>query len=460
MTARRERIAWLLFCAILALIALRVPTGATPSDRDLAFMRTMVELKRQIDGHYVRPVDERDLREQAIAGMMGTLDPYSEYIPPRQTQAFNEMISGRFTGVGILVAAKDGAGPLVVTRPLEGGPAASAGVEPGDKIVAVDGADITDLKQPEVIEKIKGPIGTRVTLTVERPLDKATTRPGQPLRRLDLTMDRAEVTQPVIDGYRRDARQKPIFWVESDPTAATTTNPTPTPVKVAYIRLTGFTQGSGAAVVDLTRQLLADGMQGLILDLRFNGGGLLDEAATLGDAFLPQGDVIYSAKGEHYPEVVRRAKGAGTLPDFPMVVLVNGYSASASEVLSGALGDNGRAVIVGTRTFGKGSVQQISPLSDGGEVKLTQAHYYLPSGRLVHRERDSTDWGVVPDLAVPVDENDPAEVGDLRREPLFPRQVRAAYQALVGLVATERQGTAATQSATRPTSRPTTLSAE
>ena len=452
MTARRERTAWLLFCAILALVALRVPTGATPTDRDLSFMRTMVELKREIDGHYVRPVDERDLREQAIAGMMATLDPYSEYIPPRRTQEFNELISGRFSGVGILIARNEAdAGPLVVTRPLEGGPADAAGVEPGDKIVAVDGQDITALKQPDVIAKIKGPIGTDVTLTVERAADaEATTRPGETLRRMDLTMKRAEVAEPVVEGYRRDDRQRPVFWVESDPDAPTTRPAVPTPVKIGYIRLSGFTQGSGQAVIDITRGLLAQGMQGLILDLRFNGGGLLDEAATLGDAFLSEGDVIYTAKGEHYPEVVRLSKGPGTLPPFPMAVLVNENSASASEVLSGALGDNGRAVIVGTRTFGKGSVQQVSRLSDGGEVKLTQAHYYLPSGRLVHRERDSTDWGVIPDVSVPVDTNDPAEVGDLKSGPFFPKQVRAAYKVLVGLVATERQGTAATRPATFP----------
>ena len=443
MSEGRQRLAWLLLCAILALVSLRVPTGATPTDRDLDFLRTMVEVKREIDGHYVRPVDDKSLRDAAVAGMMSRLDVHSIYIPPRDKIAFDELISGRFTGVGILLGGRpaEATGPLVVVRPIDGGPADKVGVKPGDAIVAVGGVDVTGKTSDESIKLIKGEAGTKVTLTLDRP-----TKGDAPADRLDLTMERAEVASPVIEGWTRDANQKPVFWAQSDTTATTQ----PTPVKVGYIRLTGFTQGSGGAVTTLIQSLLDDGMQGLILDLRGNPGGLLNEAADLANALL-DGGVIFSAKGEHYPEMVVRADKAGTLPRFPMAVIVNEDSASASEVLSGALGDNGRAVIVGTRSFGKGSVQQIKPLSDGGEVKLTQAYYYLPSGRLVDRRDGSTDWGVIPDVLVPVDYKDPAEVGDVANEPPYPRQVRAAYNVLVGLVAAQTQGTASTRPTTAAT---------
>jgi carboxyl-terminal processing protease len=415
MSSQRERIAWLMFVAIIAAVAMLIPGGISPSARDISFAATLMELRQQVEQRYVREVSEEEMRQSAIQGMLQALDEYSEYIPPAAAEEFNLDLQGNFHGVGILVDREDQGGGLLIVRAIEDSPAAYAGVQAGDRIVAVNGQDVTAMQQPEIIERIKGPVGTPVTLTLER-------GQGQQRRRLDLTMPRAQVASPVLEGYRRDAQGQPVFWV--DPEAE---------VKLGYIRLSRFTAGSAIKTVQQIESLQNQGMRGLILDLRSNPGGLLEEAIILADAFLQEG-VIVSKKGAHSPEEIAYATGPGTLPDFPLVVLVNELSASASEVLAGALAEHQRAVIVGSRTFGKGSVQDVITLSDAGELKLTTAHYYLPSGRLVHRERDSQDWGVAPDVEVKIDYANPSELGDIRQEPPFPRQVRAAVETLLGLV--------------------------
>jgi C-terminal processing protease CtpA/Prc len=173
---------------------------------------------------------------------------------------------------------------------------------------------------------------------------------------------------------------------------------------VAYVRITQFTSDTADNLRDAITPLLNGGMQGLILDLRFNPGGRLEEAKKVVDLFVSKG-VIVSTRGRARPEQQFTATGAGTLPYFPMIVLVNEHSASASEIVAGSLKDNHRAVVVGTRSYGKGSVQEVIPLdSKGGELKLTVAYYYLPSGRLVHRKKDATDWGVEPNISVPMDD--------------------------------------------------------
>ncbi len=426
MTARNERIAWLAMVGIIALVALRAPPRVTPTARDLDFASTVIELRQEIDHRYVRDVGEAELRDAALRGMLSVLDEFSVYIPPQNAEAFNLDLQGNFHGVGILVDRQDEAGGLLIIRPIEESPAALAGIRPGDRVVAVDGEDITALTQDQIIEKIQGPLGSLVTLTVERGA-------GDALRRLDLSMPRAEIATPVLDGYRRDENGQAVFWVDPD-----------APVKLGYIRLSRFTRESAARTAALVASLHEQGMRGLILDLRSNPGGLLDEATWLADLFIDSG-VIYSKRGAHSPEEIRYASPQPAAPDFPMVVLVNELSASASEVLAGALSDHERAVIVGTRTFGKGSVQDVIRMSNDGELKLTTAHYYLPSGRLVHRTPGSEDWGVVPDVEVIVDYADPAELGDRAIEPLFPRQVDAAVEVLLGLIASEEA------SATRPT---------
>lgn len=420
MPVHPERIAWLAFVGIIAIAALLVPARVAPTSRDLDFASTMMELRQRVDDHYVREVGDAEMREAAIRGMLGALDEFSEYIPPSGALAFNLDLQGNFHGVGILVDRQDTAGGLLIVRPIEKSPAAAAGVKAGDRVVAVNGDDITAMTQEEIIERIKGPLGTPVTLTVERSA-------GEQRRRLDLTMPRAEIASPVLEGYGRDEQGEPVFWVDPD-----------APVKLGYIHLSRFTTDSAANTIALIEALRSEGMRGLILDLRSNPGGLLEEAIWLADALLDSG-VIVSKRGAHSPEEVVYARSEGTLPDFPMVVLVNELSASASEVLAGALADHRRAVVVGSRTFGKGSVQEVITMSDQAELKLTTAHYYLPSGRLVHRERDSKDWGVLPDVEIKIDYANPAELGDLKLGPPFPRQVRAAIEVLLGLIVAEEK---------------------
>jgi carboxyl-terminal processing protease len=194
-----------------------------------------------------------------------------------------------------------------------------------------------------------------------------------------------------VKGYRRKPDSSWDYWAVSDP-------------KIAYVRITQFTPETHDKLRPVLEGLLKDGMKGLILDLRFNPGGRLDQAEKVVDLFLTEG-VIVVTKGRNRPEDIARATLADTLPDFPMVVLVNEHSASASEIVAGSLMDNQRALVLGARTYGKGSVQEVIPLDGrtGGELKLTVAYYYLPSGRLVHKKKDATDWGVEPQITIPMD---------------------------------------------------------
>jgi carboxyl-terminal processing protease len=267
--------------------------------------------------------------------------------------------------------------------PIDGSPAFKAGIQAGDIVLKVNGESIEGLKlTPDILKKIKGPIGTPVTLTVLHEGDKDP---------VDITMTREEVVVPMLKGYSRKPDNSWDYYVSDDP-------------KIAYVRLVQFTPETYDKLKEVLDDLLKDGMKGMVFDLRWNPGGRLDEAVKIVNLFIDKG-VIVSTKGRNRPERVERASPNGTLPYFPMVVLVNEHSASASEIVSGSLEDNHRALVVGTRTYGKGSVQELIPLEGGtGELKLTVAYYYLPSGRLVHRKKDATDWGVEPQISVPMDE--------------------------------------------------------
>ncbi len=206
----------------------------------------------------------------------------------------------------------------------------------------------------------------------------------------ELTMTREEIVVPTVKGFSRNQNNSWDYYVCDDP-------------KIAYVRITQFTPDSFDGIKNALEPLVGN-MKGLILDLRFNPGGRLDQAIQILDLFVDKDKVLLSTKGRSRPEQIITASGIGELPKFPMIVLVNEHSASASEIVAGSLMDNKRALVIGTRSYGKGSVQEVIPLeSNGGELKLTVAYYYLPSGRLVHRKKDATDWGVDPQIAVPMD---------------------------------------------------------
>lgn len=375
----REKFAWFVSVVLLGLMAFQLPDTLAQRDDDYTFVRTLIDIHRQVINNYADDVDEQKLRDGAIQGMLEQLDPYSMYVPENRREEFERMLEGSFRGVGIQLNQLDN-GQIEVITPIDNSPAFKAGIMAGDIILKVNDQSVEGMRLQEVVKLIAGPIGTEVSLTVRHLTGEEQT----------LTMTREEVVIPTLKGYGRTEDQQWDWFIMDDP-------------KIAYLRLTQFTPDSAARVSQVLRDLLAQGMRGLILDLRFNPGGRLDQAVAMVDMFVDEG-VIVSTRGNNRPERVEHASARSTLPKFPMIVLVNEHSASASEIVAGSLKDHGRAVVMGTRTYGKGSVQEVIPL-DGrnGELKLTVAYYYLPSGRLVHRKKDAEEWGVEPHIAIPVD---------------------------------------------------------
>ena len=398
---KRERLAWTISLILILILAFHLPGTLAERDDDYEFVRTLVDIHRLIDANYVEPVDDNALHEKAIDGMLSDLDPFSVYIPPAEQEDFDRMLDNSFRGVGIQLEMQDG--KAMVETPIFGSPAYEAGVLAGDVILKVNGQSIDGLELPDIVKLITGPVGSSVTLTVEH--DSGQTA--------DLTMTRREIVVSTVDGYQRRPDASWDYYCVDKP-------------KIAYLRITQFTENTydelRAAMLGTPASdnkpavpgIVDTGMKGLILDLRFNPGGRLDQAIKVVNMFIKDG-VIVSTKGRNRPEDIVRADGKGTLTNFPMIVLVNEHSASAAEIVSGSLKDNHRALIVGTRTFGKGSVQELIPLEDnGGELKLTVAYYYLPSGRLVHRKKGATDWGVEPQLVVPMDDDTERQVIEMR----------------------------------------------
>jgi carboxyl-terminal processing protease len=410
----REKTAWIVSLILIAMLAFQLPGTLAHRDDDYAFVKALIDVHRQVSANYVDPVDEEKLRTGSVNGMMAELDPYSIFIPAAKTEEFDNLLEGSFKGVGIQLAQLEN-GEIEVVSPIPDSPAHKAGVMAGDVIVKVNGDDIKGKKIDEVQKMVKGPLGTEVRLTVRRTDGKEA----------DLKMTRQEIVMPTVMGYRRDAGNNWEYWVSKDP-------------KVAYIRITQFTADTFKELRKALDKTVGHGLQGLILDLRFNPGGRLDQAKSVVNLFVSQG-VIVVTKGLHRTEEIARAKPEDSLPrQFPMIVLVNEHSASAAEIVAGSLKDNKRALIMGTRTYGKGSVQEIIPLEpDEGELKLTVAYYYLPSGRLVHKKKGATDWGVDPNVVVPMSDKVEAQVYQEQGEQeLFHKPLPATTRAATTKAAT------------------------
>lgn len=321
---------------------------------------------------YVEEVDVDKLMTGAINGMMKTLDPFSQYMTPKQYQAFQEETSGEYFGIGVEISQeKDG---LRIVSPYPGSPAEKAGLQPNDLIVKVDGDSIIDLGTAEAVTRIKGRKGTRVALGILREGWK------EPK---DIQVERDQIHTPGVVS----SVLEPGY---------------------AYVRLIQFQERATSdiqkAVKDMEKESKGK-LHGMILDLRNNPGGLLDEARSLSDLFLDSG-VIVSTRGRGEPEVLKARRG-GTLEDFPLVVMVNEGSASASEIVAGALQDHKRAIIVGEPSYGKGSVQNIIRLDNGGALRLTVAKYYTPNGRPIDPKHSIT-----PDVIVPADNDGEGEMDD------------------------------------------------
>lgn len=309
---------------------------------------------------YVEDVDDKELIESAINGMLTSLDPHSSYL---NAKAFDEMqiqTQGRFGGLGIEVTMENGL--VKVVSPIDDTPAFKAGLQPGDFISHIDGKPVLGLSLTEAVEKMRGKPGTKIRLTVLR------TGENEPIE--------YKITRDIIKIKNVRVRK------ETD---------------VAYVRVTSFSKRTSS---NLSRELkktikeIGDDFKGTVIDLRNNPGGLLDEAINVADLFLERGEIV-STKGriEDSNQRFNASKG-DIINDEPIVVLVNAGSASASEIVAGALQDHKRAIIVGTKSFGKGSVQTVIPLSSGGAMRLTTSRYYTPSGRSIQAE------GIEPDIKV------------------------------------------------------------
>ncbi len=378
--------------ASLSGIAGAADAPAKSADDRYRFFDPIVDVRALIEQRFVEDPDFDEIQKAAIDAMVEALgDRYSEFIPAADIAEFDKNTRGSYVGIGAEVRMENCW--LIIASPLEDSPAFKAGVMAEDRVTAINGESTCDLSLNECIARLTGEPNTPVTITVDRD--------GQTQ---EITIVRQKIETPTVKGvhYTGDGWD---FWI--DPSD-----------KIAYVRLTQFTVASARDLTDTLRSLSERGMRGLVLDLRFNPGGLLGAAVEIADLFLDEGTIV-STKGRNYPEQRATARRAGTLPDFPMVVLVNRNSASASEIVAGALADNNRAVILGERSFGKGSVQEVIPLPSGaGQLKLTEKYYYLPSGRSLHRRDGETTWGVDPTegFYVPMTDDEWREMTRLRRE--------------------------------------------
>jgi carboxyl-terminal processing protease len=343
-------------------------------------VRLLTEVLERVKQEYVEPVDDHSLMENAVRGMVTHLDPHSQFLDADEFEEVRISTSGNYSGVGLEVNLRDG--KVIVVAPIEGTPADRAGILSGDVIVTIDGVTVRDDNVTDAIMRLRGQPGTSVNITVERV--------GEPAP-LSFDLVRSNVQVHSV----RSRLLEPGF---------------------GYVRITQFSETTGAdlrqAVADI-RGGVKGGLKGLVLDLRNNPGGVLDAAVEVSDDFLEQG-VIVTASGRGRESNFRHEAHAGDLLDgAPMVVLVNGGSASASEIVAGALQDNKRATIIGSRTFGKGSVQTVMPLSNGRAIKLTTSRYFTPSGVSI------TGAGITPDIVL-------AEAAPAEPAPVTPPPAPAA----------------------------------
>jgi len=370
-----NRLRWQVFtltALLLIAMGLVLPDAVARKLSAYEFFDRLVDIRGQLVRNYVESPDQSKLVEGAIEGMLQQLnDPYTAYFTAEELQSFERHTSGSFSGIGAEISQQDDY--IVIVTPLEDSPAYEAGLVAGDLIIAVDGESLEGVSTNEAVKRITGPEGTDVTLTIRHPDGTVE----------DVVITRQRIEIQTVKGFHRKADNGWDYMLDADN-------------RIGYIRMTQFSQPTYDALVQALEQLRDAGMKGLILDLRYNPGGLLDAATDIADLFIESGDIV-STKGRSSPERTYRAESDGTLPRFPMVVLVNEGSASASEILAGALKDNDRAIVLGSRTVGKGSVQQIVPLEgNNGGLKLTTSYYYLPSGRNIHRREDADVWGVDP----------------------------------------------------------------
>ena len=346
---------------ILGLLVLCGPVRSVAADDDTyRALDLFGDVFERLRSEYVEEVSDSELIESAIQGMLSSLDPHSSYFSPESFDEMQVQATGEFGGLGIEVTMEHGF--VKVISPIDDTPAERAGIKAGDYVTYLDGEPVLGLTLNEAVERLRGPPDTDIKLTIVR---EGTDEP------IDIIITRKIIT---IQSVRwRLERQ------------------------VGYVRVTSFTEQTQGGIDDAMagiRSAADDGLQGIVLDLRNNPGGLLDQAIAVSDAFLDQGEIV-STRGRRTDDAQRFHSTKGDLAEgLPIIVLINGGSASASEIVAGALQDHRRAIILGTQSFGKGSVQTVIPLASRGAMRLTTARYYTPSGMSIQAT------GITPDIVV------------------------------------------------------------
>ena len=363
---------------VLSALAVVAAPGAQKSQglsrADLALLGGVIQL---VERDYVRPLEPHELTKDALKGMLNRLDPHSDYMDEQEFRLARADITGKFGGLGIQISQQNGV-PKIIS-PIDGTPAARAGLQPGDLIVEVDGTSTHGTSLSRIVRVLRGDPGTKVKLTIARGAETP----------FDVTITRAIIQVDTV-------KSKML------------------PDNIGYVRITRFGDDTPRdfrqALTDLKKK--ADGpLKGLVLDLRNDPGGLLSAAVDIASDFLPDGTVV-TIKGRRSADnhVYNVKSGSIVLPKTPIVVLINGASASASEIVAGALQDRKRATVMGTQSFGKGSVQTIIPLNGHGALRLTTALYYTPGGRSIQGQ------GIKPDIVVDVPKDQQVPGGMLLRE--------------------------------------------
>jgi carboxyl-terminal processing protease len=347
------------FVAVWLTVAFAASAQQNNSSDTYRQLNLFGEVFERVRSDYVEETQDRKLIEDAINGMLTALDPHSSYMNARTYRDMQVQTRGEFGGLGIEVTMENGL--VKVVSPIDDTPAFRAGLKPGDLISHLDGEQVMGLTLQEAVDKMRGPVNSAIKLTVRRGNQEP----------FDITLTRAIVK---IQSVRSRT--------EGD---------------LGYIRVTSFTEQTDLGVrnaVQKIREQLGSKLAGVVLDLRNNPGGLLDQAVAVSDDFLDKGEIV-STRGRRSDDAQRfNAKSGDVLNGLPLVVIVNGGSASASEIVAGALQDHRRAIVLGTKTFGKGSVQTIIPLGGQGAIRLTTARYYTPSGRSIQAQ------GIEPDIVV------------------------------------------------------------
>ena len=335
------------------------------------FTRVLERVRKDyVDGE---KLTYKELVYSALKGMLNSLDPHSEFMDADKYNELKNDTEGAFGGVGIVIGMRDNF--LTVIAPMEDTPAFKAGILTGDRIIKIEGKSAEKLSLPDAVKRLRGEPGSDVTITVLHPAS------GQAR---DVRLTRAVIKMDTV----KDINSKREFPLGED--------------KIGYIRLTQFGEQTSSELDDALKKLDQQGVQALVLDLRGNPGGLLDQAAKVCEKFLPKSQLIVSTEGRHIEERSQLyASGRGAHPNLPLAILVNNGSASASEIVAGCLQDTtamgiSHSIIIGEQTFGKGSVQKILPLGDGSALRLTTAKYYTPSHKVIHEK------GITPDIIVPM----------------------------------------------------------